>query len=112
MPLQSLVLPLLSHLGLPRRKILPGDVLSVIVKRAQECILVADIGSADARIIYVNSAFEMITGHPRQQVVGKHCRYLQGSNRIAARDRCHAQGVNRQHANPGSAPQPPQSSLR
>jgi PAS domain S-box-containing protein/diguanylate cyclase (GGDEF)-like protein len=52
------------------------------VERAQEGILVADIRAADSRIVYVNSAFETITGYARAEVIGKNCRYLQGSDRL------------------------------
>ena len=52
------------------------------MERAQEGILVADIRSADARIIYVNSAFETITGYARTDAIGKNCRFLQGNDRL------------------------------
>jgi PAS domain S-box-containing protein/diguanylate cyclase (GGDEF)-like protein len=38
--------------------------------------------SDDARIIYVNDAFETITGYAREEAVGKNVRYLQGSDRL------------------------------
>jgi PAS domain S-box-containing protein/diguanylate cyclase (GGDEF)-like protein len=70
---------------------LPQRALSTIVDCAQEGILVADMRSPDAHIIYVNRGFEKITGYKRREVVGKNCRYLQGSDRLqpaieAARD--------------------------
>lgn len=49
---------------------------------AQEGVLVSDMRSADARIVYVNPAFEKITGYAREEAVGKNCRYLQGSDRL------------------------------
>ncbi len=61
---------------------LPDKISSAIVERGQEGILVADIHSADARIVYVNSAFETITGYAREEAIGKNCRYLQGSDRL------------------------------
>ena len=82
MSLHSLVLPLLSRLGLSGKKPFADDISSAIVERAQEGILVADIRSADARIVYVNSAFEAITGYTREEAIGKNCRYLQGSDRL------------------------------
>ena len=82
MSLQSLAVPLLSRFGFPLRTPLPADLSSAIVERAPEGILVADIRSADARIIYANDAFETITGYTREETVGKNCRYLQGSDRL------------------------------
>jgi PAS domain S-box-containing protein/diguanylate cyclase (GGDEF)-like protein len=61
---------------------LADDVSSETVERAQEGILIADIRLADAQIIYVNSAFETITGYAREDAIGKNCRYLQGSDRL------------------------------
>jgi PAS domain S-box-containing protein/diguanylate cyclase (GGDEF)-like protein len=61
---------------------LPEDVSSAIVEHAQEGILVADLRSADSPIVYVNRAFETITGYSREETVGKNCRYLQGSDRL------------------------------
>jgi PAS domain S-box-containing protein/diguanylate cyclase (GGDEF)-like protein len=61
---------------------LPEDVSSAIVEHAQEGILVADVRSADSPIVYVNRAFEAITGYSREETIGKNCRYLQGSDRL------------------------------
>ena len=52
------------------------------MERARAGILLAEMRSADARIIYANPAFETITGYARQEAVGENCRYLQGSDRL------------------------------
>jgi PAS domain S-box-containing protein/diguanylate cyclase (GGDEF)-like protein len=79
--LQSIV-PLLSRFRRRHKTMLPEDVSFAIVEHAQEGILVADVRSADAPIVYVNRAFETITGYSREETLGKNCRYLQGSDRL------------------------------
>lgn len=60
----------------------PEGLFSAIAARAPEGILIADIGSSDAHIIFVNRAFEEITGYTASESLGKNCRYLQGSDRL------------------------------
>lgn len=79
---QSLVGPLLSRFGCRSGAALPEGVLFAIVECANQGILVADMRGLDARIVYVNAAFEAISGYSRDEAVGKNCRYLQGSDRL------------------------------
>jgi PAS domain S-box-containing protein len=44
-------------------------------------ILIVDAKQSDNPIIYVNPSFERITGYKTEEVVGKNCRILQGSDR-------------------------------
>lgn len=44
-------------------------------------ISVADARKDDFPLIYVNSAFEKITGYSKDEIIGKNCRFLQGTNR-------------------------------
>lgn len=41
-------------------------------------ITVADVSAPDMPLIYVNPAFEVMTGYSLEDVVGKNCRFLQG----------------------------------
>lgn len=56
---------------------LPGDGgrdwLAAVVEQAEECVLITDTGGA---IIYVNTAFEKITGYSREEAVGENPRLL------------------------------------
>ena len=45
-------------------------------------MLIADVGQPDQPIVYVNAAFERLTGYARAEVLGKNCRYLQGADRL------------------------------
>jgi len=44
-------------------------------------VIISDILQADMPIIYVNSAFEKLTGYSSTEVVGRNCRFLQGQER-------------------------------
>jgi diguanylate cyclase (GGDEF)-like protein/PAS domain S-box-containing protein len=41
-------------------------------------IVIADAGQEDLPVVYVNEAFERITGYQRDEVIGHNCRFLQG----------------------------------
>jgi len=41
-------------------------------------ITVADATQPDEPLVYVNEAFERLTGYPTEQVLGRNCRFLQG----------------------------------
>jgi PAS domain S-box-containing protein len=43
-------------------------------------IVIADAREPDMPIIYVNPAFERLTGYAVQEVVGRNCRFLQGND--------------------------------
>ncbi len=56
-------------------------VRSCILGMISEGVLVADMRAPDGALVYVNRAFEEITGYPANEAVGRNCRYLQGSDR-------------------------------
>ncbi len=43
-------------------------------------IIIADARLADHPVIYVNAAFETITGYSAAEIIGKNCRFLQGQD--------------------------------
>lgn len=58
--------------------------LSVRTQAMEACpdgIIITDNTQTDNPIIYVNSAFEKITGYTSAEAFGKNCRFLQGSDR-------------------------------
>ncbi|QTN25307.1 PAS domain S-box protein [Rhizobacter sp. AJA081-3] len=44
-------------------------------------IIVTDATRDDEPIAYVNPAFERLTGYPREEALGRNCRFLQGADR-------------------------------
>lgn len=45
-----------------------------------EGITISDPSLPDHPLIYVNSGFERLTGYPKEEVLGRNCRFLQGPN--------------------------------
>jgi len=50
------------------------------IESAAQGITIADAHEDDQPLVYANAAFEEITGYPIDEVLGRNCRFLQGSN--------------------------------
>lgn len=62
----------------------PGIIPQVLSKILDSCVngvTLADPDLPDMPIVYANKAFEDIAGYPRDEVIGKNCRFLQGEDR-------------------------------
>ncbi len=51
------------------------------LKNSVNGIAISDARQPDSPLIYVNPAFERITGYRSEEVLGKNCRFLQGTDR-------------------------------
>ena len=60
----------------------PPDAFALVLENSCEGVLISDMAARGQPIIHVNHAFEMITGYPTAEAIGKNCRYLQGSDRL------------------------------
>ncbi|MBA3563310.1 MAG: PAS domain-containing protein, partial [Gammaproteobacteria bacterium] len=56
-------------------------VLEYALAVSRDGIVVADAGREDLPIVFVNPAFERITGFAGSDVLGRNCRFLQGHDR-------------------------------
>ena len=60
----------------------PGLIPQVLSKILDSCVngvTLADPDQEDLPLVYVNKAFEQITGYTLEETVGKNCRFLQGN---------------------------------
>lgn len=60
-------------------ELLPRTLVSA-VEAAAVSISIADCLSPDWPLVYVNPAFERLTGYRSEDIVGRNCRFLQGPN--------------------------------
>lgn len=82
----------LSLDGRPCRMVIANDITDqrqarerlLLLERAVESsnngIVITDALAPDQPILYVNPAFEQITGYPAAEVIGRNCRFLQGEH--------------------------------
>ncbi|GAB4203455.1 MAG: hypothetical protein Fur006_57790 [Coleofasciculaceae cyanobacterium] len=56
------------------------QLLERAIAASNNGIIITDVQQPDNPVIYVNSGFERITGYKREEVMGKNCRFLQGSD--------------------------------
>jgi PAS domain S-box-containing protein len=56
-------------------------VLTQILDSCVNGVTLTDPGIPDNPIVYANKAFEDISGYPKEEIVGRNCRFLQGEDR-------------------------------
>ncbi|GHD65837.1 PAS domain S-box protein [Jeongeupia chitinilytica] len=57
-------------------------LLASVIEASSLAVLIVDAREPDLPLIFVNSAFEHITGYARHEVIGRNCRFLQGRDRL------------------------------
>ena len=57
------------------------SILPPLVEEFSDGLAIARISGGNGPLLYVNKAFERLTGYARDEVLGKDCRYLQGNER-------------------------------
>ena len=60
------------------RRLMEQHVLDIAVDRTRMAMALADPNLPDCPLVYVNPAFEQLTGYSGAEVVGRNCRFLQG----------------------------------
>lgn len=64
-----------------RRRDIDMRIRTRAVEASVNAIVITDNQQPDQPIVYVNPAFERITGYSREEAIGKNCRFLQGTVR-------------------------------
>ena len=57
------------------------QILSQILDSSVNGITLVDPDQEDMPLVYANRQFELITGYSQQEILGRNCRFLQGSDR-------------------------------
>jgi len=57
------------------------QVLTTILNHCVNGVTLSDPDQEDTPIIYANEAFERLTGYSQDEIIGRNCRFLQGSDK-------------------------------
>ncbi len=57
------------------------SILLQAIRASTESVVVTDARQPDNPIVFVNPAFERLTGYRNDEIVGQNCRFLQGTDR-------------------------------
>ena len=60
---------------------LDSVILMQAVMHSNDGITISDVNQPDNPLIFVNKAFELMTGYTRDEAINRNCRYLQGSQK-------------------------------
>lgn len=60
---------------------LRNELLLHLIESAQDGIVLAEKEGDDTILVYVNPAFEKLTGYTAEEILFQDCRFLQGNNR-------------------------------
>jgi diguanylate cyclase (GGDEF)-like protein/PAS domain S-box-containing protein len=71
------------------------DLLQRALSATTNGVTIVDMLSADQELVYVNEAFERLTGLPREALLGRNCRFLQGPGTDPGAVRRMAEGIAR-----------------
>jgi len=68
----------MDQFDLNRNDDIPSSVSMQALLRLPFSIVISDSSLDDNPLVYVNAAFEVMTGYQRAGIIGKNCRFLQG----------------------------------
>ena len=60
---------------------LPPALINTCLDSTQDAVIVADMQQPNSPLCLVNKTFLRITGYSKNEIIGRNCRYLQGSDR-------------------------------
>lgn len=75
---------------------LRNEILLQLVESAQDGIVVAEKEGDDTILVYVNPAFEQLTGYSAEEILYQDCRFLQGEDTNVASVKVIREAINDQ----------------
>lgn len=57
-----------------------SSVFRAALEATRDGVTISDVRLPDAPLVFVNAAFERMTGYARKEVLGRNCRFLQGDD--------------------------------
>ena len=66
----------------PRRYGVPQEIAARLPDLSRDGLAISDLREKGMALVYVNSAFQDITGYSSDELIGRNCRFLQGSDRL------------------------------
>ncbi|MFZ5757467.1 MAG: PAS domain-containing protein [Pseudomonadota bacterium] len=66
---------------LDKRKLIDPELLQTMVNASNDGVVVAEQEGDENVLIYVNDAFERLTGYSAEEILYQDCRFLQGTDR-------------------------------
>ncbi len=70
-----------NNIGKPKKNPIRPDLLQALIHNADHCFSVAEREGDDTILLYVNKAFEKMTGYSANECLYKDCRFLQRDDR-------------------------------
>ena len=53
-------------------------ILNHAIEEATVSIIISNVTKSDQPVVYVNSAFEALTGYKKEEIIGQNCKFMQG----------------------------------
>ncbi len=75
------VIAVMQDMTEQRKQDIQMRIRTQAIEASVNAVIITDNNAPDQPIIYVNPAFEQMTGYKATEVIGKNCRFLQGSAR-------------------------------
>ncbi|AID31309.1 PAS domain S-box-containing protein/diguanylate cyclase (GGDEF)-like protein [Mesorhizobium sp. USDA 4775] len=66
----------------PRRYGVPQEIAARLPDLSRDGLAISDLREKGMALVYVNRAFQDITGYSSDELIGRNCRFLQGSDRL------------------------------
>lgn len=73
-------MPELAVVPAASRPFIPGALLARALEACPQAVSIVDVRDPEQPLVWVNHAFELLTGYPRAEVVGRNCRLMQSGN--------------------------------